>query len=101
MAHHDSSGRNSRPHIQGRRRGHRERHGGRSQWEYERTRDGDARRDRRNAMSTVVIQRPASSEYAPAYSGYVSAVPDGDVLELLEKQGRETQAMLRGINEKK
>jgi hypothetical protein len=52
-------------------------------------------------MSTAVIERPASSEYASSYSRYVSAVPEGDVLELLEKQGKDTQAMLRGIDEKK
>jgi hypothetical protein len=51
-------------------------------------------------MSATIIQRPATSEYASAYAGYVNAVPDGDVLELLEKQGRETQATLRGVSEK-
>jgi hypothetical protein len=52
-------------------------------------------------MTSVTIPRPASSEYAPSYSGYVSAVPDGDLLSLLARQGRETVKLLRGINEKK
>ena len=31
-------------------------------------------------------EKPPSSEYAPAYATYISAVPDGDVVELLEQQ---------------
>lgn len=31
-------------------------------------------------------QRPARTEYADFYAGYVDQVPDGDVLELLEEQ---------------
>lgn len=52
-------------------------------------------------MTSFTIPRPASSEYAPYYSGYVGAVPDGDLLTLLERQGRETVKLLRGVNEKK
>jgi hypothetical protein len=50
---------------------------------------------------TVTISRPGSTEYAPFHSSYVGAVPDGDVLALLERQGRETVALLRSISEKK
>lgn len=50
-------------------------------------------------MANVVLSRPSSSEYAPSHSGYVGAVPDGDVLALFERQGRETVALLRGIRE--
>jgi hypothetical protein len=46
------------------------------------------------------IARPASSEYAPFYGGYVGAVPDGDFLPLLERQGSETVALLRAVSEK-
>jgi hypothetical protein len=52
-------------------------------------------------MTSFTIPRPTSSEYAPAYGGYVSAVPEGDLLSLLERQGRETVALLRGVSEKK
>jgi hypothetical protein len=52
-------------------------------------------------MSPTVIQRPASSEYATSYSGYVNAVPDGDLLALLDEQGKETLMMLRAISEEK
>ena len=50
-------------------------------------------------MNRVPIPRPANSEYAPSYAAYVDAVPDGDLLVLLETQCRETQNMLRGISE--
>lgn len=37
-------------------------------------------------QTTTIIERPAETEYAPFYAGYVSKVPSGDVLELLENQ---------------
>jgi len=52
-------------------------------------------------MASVTIARPASTEYAPFYGGYVSAVPEGDLLSLLEHQGDETLKLLGGINEAK
>lgn len=45
------------------------------------------------------ITRPAADEYAPYYSRYISRVPEGDVLELLERQGRESSALLRALPE--
>lgn len=33
-----------------------------------------------------MIERPASSEYAPFYAGYIAALPEGDVLEVLGRQ---------------
>jgi hypothetical protein len=50
-------------------------------------------------MANVTIARPASTEYAPFYGGYVSQVPDGDLLGHLERQSRETAALLGGISE--
>src|SRR3954471_474819 len=52
-------------------------------------------------MATINIARPASTEYAPFYAGYVSQVPDGDLLGHLERQGRSTVALLRTISEQK
>jgi hypothetical protein len=52
-------------------------------------------------MANVTIARPGSTEYAPFYGGYVSEVPEGDLLAHLERQGRETTALLRGISEPK
>jgi hypothetical protein len=43
--------------------------------------------------------RPAPSEYAPYYAGYVNAVPDGDILTILERQPAELRALLGGLTE--
>ena len=42
--------------------------------------------------------RPAPTEYAPYYEGYVSLVA-GDVIETLEGQGAQTASLLRGLTE--
>jgi hypothetical protein len=43
--------------------------------------------------------RPGHDEAAEYYSKYINQVPDGDIVETLERQGRETVALLRGISE--
>lgn len=48
---------------------------------------------------TASITRPDASEYAPFYGTYVSRVPDGDVLEMLETQRRAMQQLLAGMSE--
>jgi DinB superfamily len=40
-----------------------------------------------------MIERPTESEYAPFYAGYVSKVPSGDVLEMLESQRSQILAL--------
>jgi DinB superfamily len=40
---------------------------------------------------------PGSDEYAPAYRAYVTKVPAGNVVELLERQGAATAALLAGV----
>jgi len=52
-------------------------------------------------MSPVTIARPGNTEYAPHYGDYVSAVPDGDVIDLLQRQIRETTSVLGRIDEAK
>src|ERR1700687_1765687 len=42
----------------------------------------------------ALIARPESGEYAPYYDKYVSLVPDGDILIILERQAPETAALL-------
>jgi hypothetical protein len=49
----------------------------------------------------VMIGRPASDEFAPYASGYVSSVQDGDVLEMLAKQIEEVSRLLGGIGDEK
>lgn len=47
------------------------------------------------------ITRPGADEHAPYYSRYISRVADGDVLDLLERQGREAAALLRALPEER
>lgn len=44
-----------------------------------------------------MIPRPAPSEYAPYYAGYINRVPEGDVLGQLARQFDETRALLRDL----
>lgn len=52
-------------------------------------------------MTGTTLQRPAPTEYAQFYNGYVSAVPEGDLLSLLEEQGRETATLLGAVSEER
>src|SRR2546422_4684614 len=57
---------------------------------------GAAQASREGRVTTATIPRPDATEYAPFYGTYVGKVPDGDLLELLERQRRETQNLLAG-----
>lgn len=46
---------------------------------------------------SAAIGRPAATEYPPSYGAYIGKVPDGDLLQLLEDQRRETQTLLAAI----
>ena len=50
-------------------------------------------------MSSTLRARPEASEYAPFYHGYVTAVPDGDIVALLRSSGRELLEALGRIPE--
>jgi hypothetical protein len=43
------------------------------------------------------FDRPAPDEHLPYYAGYISQVPDGDLLTLLDRQCAETVGFLRGL----
>lgn len=45
----------------------------------------------------MIAGRPAESEYAPFYAGYVSLVPEEDVVSALRDQTAEITAIARGI----
>ena len=45
--------------------------------------------------------KPDTTEYAPYYSGYVSQVPDGDILEILRTQLDDTLALFNSITEER
>jgi DinB superfamily len=57
------------------------------------------RLDRKEPHMTRTIPRPDASEYASHYEGYVSKVPDGNLLEILEDQRQHTQELLAGLTE--
>ncbi len=50
-------------------------------------------------MLASYTERPASSEYAPFYAGYVGHVPPGDLIGLLETQIEDTLGLLSGLSE--
>lgn len=43
------------------------------------------------------MTRPASTEYADFYAGYVGGVPDGEILTLLQSELDRTSSLLRGL----
>ncbi|HEU4571035.1 MAG TPA: DinB family protein [Gemmatimonadales bacterium] len=48
---------------------------------------------------TTSLPRPEASEFAPFYAGYVSKVPDGEILKVLETQLREVRTLLSSLPE--
>ena len=52
-------------------------------------------------MPTSLRARPHSSEYAPFYHGYISGVPEGDVIAILRDGGRELHDALAAIPEQR
>jgi len=50
-------------------------------------------------MSTAVIARPDQSEYMSYYGKYVSLVPEGNIVETLERQLDETLALFGRISD--
>lgn len=52
-------------------------------------------------MSSPATRRPTDREFAAPYASYVALVPDGDLLQTLERQAQDTAALLRGVGEAK
>src|SRR5215471_11032474 len=50
-------------------------------------------------MSTLEITRPTATEYAPFYEGYISLVPEGDIITFLTRQIDDTVNFLKNIPE--
>lgn len=50
-------------------------------------------------MTTATASRPGPTEYDPYYGKFISLLPEGDVLELLERQIQETVGLLGGFGE--
>jgi uncharacterized damage-inducible protein DinB len=52
-------------------------------------------------MNATTIARPAAGEYAPFYAGYITGVPDGDLLDVLRAQQADTVALLSRVDDEK
>jgi hypothetical protein len=52
-------------------------------------------------MPTSLRARPHGSEYAPFFHGYISGVPEGDVMDVLRNSGRELHDVAMGIPEQR
>jgi hypothetical protein len=52
-------------------------------------------------MSHLIIPRPEPGEFAPYYTRYIEAVPDGDLLLLLEEGAEEVLNLLRAFGEER
>lgn len=52
-------------------------------------------------MSSTAFPRPGADEHAPYYGKYVALVPEGDLLEILADQCKESWALITGISESK
>ena len=50
-------------------------------------------------MPHLTLDRPPATEYAPFHAGYVASVPEGDIFEILSRQGTEFPAFLHGLGE--
>jgi hypothetical protein len=50
-------------------------------------------------MPHVTLERPPASEYAPYQAGYVACVPEGDIFEILSRQGAAFPEFLHSIGE--
>jgi uncharacterized damage-inducible protein DinB len=51
-------------------------------------------------MTGSRITRPAADEYAPYYARYIEQVPDGNVLELLQRQATDTAALVGKLTDR-
>src|ERR1044071_9178377 len=47
------------------------------------------------------MRRPAETDYAPFFAGYVSLVTEDDVLSLIEQQSSETQRLISSLDEQR
>lgn len=50
-------------------------------------------------MTTAAARRPDATEFAPFYAGYVAAVPEGDIVNILRSGSDEWQAVLATLPE--
>jgi len=51
-------------------------------------------------MSSFRSTRPQASEYSPSHESYIRRVPDGDIVDIIEKQIEETLAFVRPLSDR-
>ncbi len=51
------------------------------------------------ATPQAALQKPSKDEYAPYYEKYISLLPEGDIIAILEQQIGPTLALLRGLDD--
>lgn len=52
-------------------------------------------------MPSTLTSRPASDEYLAYYERYISLVPDGNLVDILVNQHRDTQRMLQALDDER
>lgn len=52
-------------------------------------------------MSVYALPRPGADEYNEYYARYIGLVPDGDIVETLEREGAATRALLESVPREK
>ena len=52
------------------------------------------------SMSSFRSTRPQASEYSPSHESYIRRVPDGDIVNIIEKQIDETLAFVRPLSDR-
>lgn len=45
-----------------------------------------------------MLSKPQTNEYPPYYKGYVNSVPDGDLIQILDVQLKETMTLLKDLS---
>jgi len=50
-------------------------------------------------MPHAILSRPDATEYAPYYGKYISLIPEGDLIKIMNEQFERTLATLRNISE--
>lgn len=48
-------------------------------------------------MSSSIARRPSSGDYAPYYEGYVSLVPESDIVSVFRQQNRQVTEFIKAI----
>lgn len=51
----------------------------------------------KESMSSSIARRPLSTDYSPDYEGYISLVPEADIVSVLREQNRQVTEFIKAI----